>query len=629
MNVTRRAGFWIALTLLGVGGAAAARAFFPVAFPTVAVELEMDRAAAIAAAGELARRYGWGEPDDRSAATFGVADRETQTYVELAGGGLEALERLAERGLYEPYQWRVRRFAEGRIEEVEVRFTPAGEPYGFELRLADDDPGEGNLDARAARALAEATATAWGIELVDYRLLESSEASLPSGRLDHELVFERTGETLGDARFRLRVRIAGERPAELTRFVFVPEAFSRRYADTRATNDAIGLAATTVYVLLFVLLGGGVGSALLLRRGWLEWRAPLRWGVVIATLLGLAQINGLPLAWMAYDTALSETSFVLQQLGAGVVVVLLGAPFVAFILMAGESLGRRAFPGHVRQWRFWSREVAASRTALGMTSAAYLLVGMQLGYVVLFYVTTRRLEGWWSPAEALVQPDLLATYLPWLQAVSLALFAAFWEESAFRAVPIACAALLGARFGKRGLWIAAAVVLQAVVFAAAHANYPQQPPYARVVELTLPALVWGCVYVAVGLVPTILAHFLYDLVLISLVLFASDARLDQAVIVLVGLAPLAVVLIARLRGPATARPPEWAYNRAWVPWRAREEAEPAGGVPAGPEPGDAPAAAPTAPAPGGVVPAPAAPAPHAPRREGPAALGARRAVAVA
>ena len=103
--------------------------------------------------------------------------------------------------------------------------------------------------------------------------------------------------------------------------------------------------------------------------------------------------------------------------------------------------------------------------------------------MVLFYLGTSRLEGWWTPAEALVQPDLLATYMPWLQAVSVSLFASFWEESVFRAVPIACAALIGARYGRRNLWIWGAVVVQAVVFAAGHANYPQLPAYARVVEL--------------------------------------------------------------------------------------------------------------------------------------------------
>ncbi|HSH74352.1 MAG TPA: CPBP family glutamic-type intramembrane protease, partial [Longimicrobiales bacterium] len=376
-------------------------------------------------------------------------------------------------------------------------------------------------------------------------------------------------ETLGEARARLRIGIAGRRASELTHFVYVPEGFSRRYADMRARNESIALVSQTVFMFLFVLLGAGVGSALLLRKGWLEWRTALGWGGLIALLFGLNTVNQLPLSWMAYDTALSAANFVLQQLGASLAIAILGTPIIAFFLLAGESLGRRAFPDHVQQWRFWSPEVASSNTALGLTIGAYLLVGIQVGYVVLFYLGTQRLEGWWSPADALVQPDLLATYLPWLQAVSTALFASFWEESVFRAVPIAGAALLGARYGYRSAWIWTAVVVQAVVFAAAHANYPQQPPYARVVELTLPALLWGIVYLRFGLIPTVLAHFIYDLSLISVVLFASRALLDQMIIVAVGLVPLGVVLRARTRGRARSRPPEGALNGAWLPRQRR------------------------------------------------------------
>jgi len=563
--VARSRWFWIALTVLGVGGAVAAVRLFSVALPNISLTITMDRGEALDQAGDLAVENGWGSPDDRAAASFGPVDSEVQTYVELEGGGRDVFTDLGARGLWEPYQWTVRRFAERRVEEAVVSFTPTGDPYGFRLRLSEDDPGAGNLEPDAARALVETAGLAWGIEWSAFRLIESTQEAMPGGRRDHELVFERTDETVGDARFRLRAHVAGDRVSELTRFVWVPEAFSRRYADMRATNDMIALVSQAVFMLVFVLLGAGVGSALLLRSRWLEWRAPLAWGAVIAFLFGLNTLNQMPLAWMSYDTALSATSFVLQQLGGSFAIGLLGTPLVAFFLLAGESLGRRAFAGHLQQWRLWTRDVASSNTALGLTVAAYLMVGLQLGYVVLFYLGTQRLEGWWSPADALVQPDLLATYVPWLQAVSIALFASFWEESVFRAVPIACAALLGARFGRRGLWVWGAVVVQALVFAAAHANYPQQPPYARVVELTAPALLWGVVYVRFGLVPTILAHFLYDLSLFSLVLFESEALVDQGVIIAVALTPLALVLAARARFGARARPPSEAMNAAWSP----------------------------------------------------------------
>lgn len=571
--MTRRPGPWILFGLLGVAGVVVAIRFFPAAFPIVTLDLAMDREAAVARADTLARQYGWDPADARTAATFGQTDPEVQPYVELEAGGRDAFVGLAERGIHQPYVWTVRRFQEGAVEESRVRFTPAGEPYGFRLRLSEDDPGSGNLAEVEARAVAEGTAGEWDVDLSSFELLESSEETQPGGRVDHTFVFERMDVTVEDGRFRLRIRVAGERASELAHFVFVPEAFSQRYRDMRSRNDAIAFASQSVFFVLFLLAGGVGGTAFLIRKRMVVWRPALVWGAVTAVLLGLGIVNSLPLSWMGYDPAVSIGTFLAEQLLVAGATAALGAPLLAFVYLAGESLGRRAFPGHLQQWRFWSPRVAASLPALGRTAGAYLLLGTQLGYVVLFYLATSRLEGWWSPAEAVIQPDLLATAQPWLVAVSTSLFAAFWEESAFRAIPIACAALLGARYGRKNLWIWGAVVLQAIVFAAGHANYPQQPAYARVVELTVPALLWGVIYLYFGLVPTILSHFTYNLSLLSIPLFASSAPgilLDRVVVVAAGLAPLLVVVGARLRVGARAKAPEWAYNRAWKPPAAAE-----------------------------------------------------------
>ncbi len=573
--MTRRPIHWILFGLLSVAGVVVAIRFFPTAFPIVALDLAMDREAAVSRADTLARQFGWDPADARTAAIFGQTNPEVQSYVELEGGGRDAFVALAERGIYQPYVWAVRHFQEGSVEESQIRFTPAGEPYGFRLRLSEDDPGGGNLAETEARTVAEGTAVEWGVDLSDFELLESSEETQPGGRVDHTFVFERTDAVVEDSRFRLRIRVAGNRASELAHFAFVPEAFSQRYREMRSRNNSIAFASQSVYVVLFLLLGGVVGTALLMRKRLVVWRPALVWGALTAVLLGLQSVNVLPLSWMGYDTAVSTQTFLTQQLVAAGVTVALNAPLLAFIFLAGESLGRRAFPGHLQQWRFWSPEVAASTPALGRTAGAYLLLGLHLGYVVLFYLATSRFEGWWLPADPDVQPNLLATAQPWLVAVSSSLRAALWEESAFRAIPIACAALLGARYGRKNLWIWGAVVLQAVVFAAGHANYPQQPAYARLVELMIPALLWGVIYLHFGLVPTIISHFTYNLSLLSLPLFASSAPgilLDRVVVVVVGLIPLLILARARWKVGARARAPEWAYNHAWKP-RAPKEPE--------------------------------------------------------
>ena len=110
--------------------------------------------------------------------------------------------------------------------------------------------------------------------------------------------------------------------------------------------------------------------------------------------------------------------------------------------------------------------------------------------IINYTFVTKKL-GWWAPADTSYDPNQLAAYFPWLTSIGISLGAGFWEECLFRAVPLAGAALVGDRFGKRNLFIGIAFVFQAIVFGAAHANYPVQPAYARVVELMIPSFLFG------------------------------------------------------------------------------------------------------------------------------------------
>lgn len=562
----RRPVVWIVLVLFSLAGAVVAGVNFGRAFPVVALDLEMDREGALEAARARSVQEGWPTAEFRQAASFGLRDSEVQTYVELEGGGGDGWQGILEDDAYRPYVWVVRQFREGEAFEASVRIAPDGTPVGFRLQVPEDEPGP-MLRTEDAQAIAEAGTATWGVDLEPYTLVETSGERRPNGRVDYTFVYERDGgPRFGEARTRLRLVVSGDRHSELTHLVEVPEAFSRRYSEIRSTNDLIALIASLAFAVLY--FGGGCGFALLLllRAGWVEWRTALRWGVIIGAFMFVAGLNELPLAWMDYDTAVPAGSFLTQQvlfaLGTLVGIALL----LALAFMAAETMDRKAFGGHVRLWRSWDADVARSNTGLGLALGGYVFTGFFVAYVVLFYLVVARGLGWWTPAEAVVEPDLLATPFPWVSGVAISLYAGFSEEALFRAIPLAGAALLGDRFGNRRAWIGVALVVQALIFAAAHANYPQQPAYARLVELFLPALALGVMYLRFGLLPAVIAHFTYDLTWFSLPLFASGGVWGSKLLVVVlGLVPLGAVLAARWRAGAAAEAPESAYNRAWKP----------------------------------------------------------------
>jgi membrane protease YdiL (CAAX protease family) len=598
--------FWVVLVVATAIAVAVSARSFERAFPLVTIELEMDRRSALERAAAIAASHGWETAGSRQAASFGQRDEELKRYVELEAGGPSAWSRLISSGDHHAYQWRVRQFREGATTEAEVRFAADGSPWGFRLTLPEDAPGA-TLAPERARVIAEAVAMRdWGVDLGVYEPVESRQELRPGGRLDHWFVYERPAMGYGEARFRLRLGVAGDITSEVSRFVEVPETFQRRHAEMRSANNLIALIASVSAGVLYLVLGAGVGLVVLLRRRWVLWRQPLLWGGVVGGLMMAASLNELPLQWMGYDTAISRSGFLATQLlgafAAGVGTTL----FVALVIMAGESLTRRAFPDHVQLWRTWSPDVAGSRHVLGMTLGGYVFAGLFVAYAVGFYLFANGVLGWPVSGESVLHPDVLATPFPWLSAVAISLMAGFSEEAMFRAIPLAGAALIAARFGRRGGWLAVALVVQALIFAAAHANYPQQPSYARVVELFIPAMALGLVFIRWGFLPAVVAHFAYDMVWFSLPVFASSAPgtwVNQGLLIGLGLLPLGIVLAARYRHGASDDAVAGARNAAWRP--AEPLAEPRseaarGGVPASPGsatgatyPGDAgPAAGP-------------------------------------
>lgn len=565
--MTHKPVFWIGFSVISILCAVFAFRFFPRAFPIVSLNITMDRAAAVTRAADLARQHGWGPQQGvRAAASFELDDK-VQTFVELEGGGSAAFNRMLNDRDYTPYTWRVRRFRPGDVNETNIRFRPDGRPFGFVEKIAEDAQLP-NLSVAAARKLGARTAADdWGIDLSDYDLVESGRQQRPNGRIDHSFVYQRRDHSLGEGSYRLQITVSGNRVSEVMPFVRVPEAFSRRYEKMRSANTAIATGGSVG--MIFYLLGGcGIGLFYLLRRQALLWRPAVKLALVIAVIQILAAVNAWPLSWLHYDTAIPAGRFMLQSLLPVIFSNLLLAVVMAFSFLAAEGLSRLAFPRHPQFWQLWSRKGAASVEVAGRTAGGYLAAPVMLTYLMLFYYIAGRSWGWWNPSDALANPDSLAHYAPWFTPFATALRAGVWEESLFRAVPLAAAALIGQRYGRRGLGIGIGLVLEALVFGSAHASYPTQPAYARPVELIIPSLVFGLLYLRFGLLPSIILHFTYDNVLMSLPIFASNGagvRLDQILVVLLLLIPALVIGVRRWQARRWLVLPEALRNAAWQP----------------------------------------------------------------
>src|SRR5690625_7817704 len=105
------------------------------------------------------------------------------------------------------------------------------------------------------------------------------------------------------------------------------------------------------------------------------------------------------------------------------------------------------------------------------------------------------------------------------------------------------------------------MLYRSIIFAGVHANYPQLPGYYRLVELFLPAIGFGLLYLRFGLMVCILAHFQYNLILMSSLIFTVDASelwLDRVLVIVALMAPLLALVWARVRaGKVSQLAPQW------------------------------------------------------------------------
>ena len=95
-------------------------------------------------------------------------------------------------------------------------------------------------------------------------------------------------------------------------------------------------------------------------------------------------------------------------------------------------------------------------------------------------------------------------------------------------------------------------MLQALVFGAAHANYPGLSRRIRGwSSCSCPAFIWGLIFLRFGLLPTIILHAMFDLALMSIPVFLVEGagQRDQpgAGRSRPALVPLAIVLVRRVR----------------------------------------------------------------------------------
>jgi membrane protease YdiL (CAAX protease family) len=529
----RALALWI---LAGILGAVFAQKYFFRAFPEASVNFQVSREEAQARAQKFVTGLGENVSGYQSTIVFNVDDN-AKVYLERQVGLQEANRLMASE--LNIWFWEVRFFKPQQEEEFRVNVSPAGQIVGYS-RVVPKPQAGATLDRAAAHNVAQSfLVNNLGLEMNGWDFLpeEANSEKMPA-RLDWSFTWEKHGFRAKDAPYRLQVGVQGNRAGSSEEFLKVPETWKRSYAHLRAGNDFLTLVTFVPYVLL---LGAALWMGIsLTRQGQVTWGAAIKLGLVVAAVLTMMQLNEWPIERAGYNTNSSYGNFVFQQIATAILFGLASALTVSLVYPAGEAIYRATQPGRLQLSKALTLRGLRSQEFFSAAIVGLSLTALSLGFVVAFYMMGSRF-GVWAPQE-LNYTNSVSTIFPWIEGVAIGLLASTNEEFTFRmfAIPFV-ERITGSR------WLA--VILPAFCWSFLHANYPQEPPYIRGIEIGIMGLATGLVMLRWGILATLIWHYTFDAAQVGLLLIRSNSLYFKISGVAVGaavLAPLAFACVSYL-----------------------------------------------------------------------------------
>ncbi|MFN8553959.1 MAG: hypothetical protein U0103_20990 [Candidatus Obscuribacterales bacterium] len=476
-------------------------------FPSASIEIKLSKTQVTQRAEEWAKKLGYSEILPIHSTTFAYDD-DGKTFLEYELGSTQANALMKQ--TIPIWYWTTRFCKPLKQEEFGCWLSPDGHLTAFDRSL-ENDRELPTVKHDQALTMAQDFVTREAQSSLDgYKLIEQATVEQPH-RTDHNFTWEDTVHEWHGAKLRTHVYISGNQVTGYNHYLHVPDVWSRKFGKLRSYNDALADAASIFYVALntgsfFIFIWAFANNLI-------RWRFALIVAVVYAVLNTLESLNGLPSQWHSYDTSMPQHGFQLN-LAMGIFTGAVQTFVQTFILTAAaESIYRRSFQEKMALEKVLTTIGLRTRTTLNGIVSGTSAFGTHLGWIVLFYLAGRPL-GLWCPLEV-QNEESLSSYFPFFSALNVGFNASLTEEFTYRVI-----GLIGFQRLVKNFWVAN--LLQAAAWAFMHSNYPQEPPYARGVELTVVGFFYGTILRYFGVFPCIFSHNLIDTFLGLEPLFASS-----------------------------------------------------------------------------------------------------------
>lgn len=472
-------------------------------------------------------------------------DDDAKTFLEYELGGHKANELMVNE--IPVWYWRLRMAKELQQEEMSVWISPDGKLSGVDHSI-ENDKAMPSIDHKAAEVFVRNfVENQVGQSLDGYALIKNEEDERPK-RKDHSFTFEADKPDYKGAKMRVFVSVAGDKIKAYNRYLHVPEAWKRKFETMRSYNNSLGSIAQVFMTLLNYASGFVFCWAIV--SGNIRWRPAILLATIYAVFPFIDGLNNFNEIIDSYDTGTTYVSYIAKTITALAAAIL--PKFVTGLVLFGaaEALYRKMFPQHISVEGLFTLKGMKSKPFLLALLVGHLLFMIDLGWVVFYYLVGQKIH-FWCPL-GVENYQILSSYLPAISAVGVGISASFMEEALYRMVGLGLLMRFTGNF-----WLSN--FLQAAAWGFAHSTYPQQPAYARGLELTLGGMLDGWILKKYGILACVASHYLFDTFLGAKTLFSSKDPTMQvtAYLSVVPFAVAALIGYARSRNLAKQEvPPE-------------------------------------------------------------------------
>ena len=436
------------------------------------------------------------------------ANEEFNRYLQHAAG-LKAEEAFIAQHDFDLFFWKVRFFKELQKEEYRIYVSPrTGKVISYIHIIEELEPRE-DFGKDIAKQKAEIFLQKnFGTDLVNYEFHEE-KAERYEKRVEYFFSWEKKGVYIpwkqgqGGAKLLVDVTVAGDEIREFHKHdLDLPDKFLRYVENQLVLGECLY---RFFYVIFLTLLFCSINIVLKRKNDFIP-RLVKKWFYYLAGFLAIINIidilNNLQNIVMNYPTSTSWSSF----LGISITSVLFSVSFLvlSFIMpgIAGESLCNERLPRN--KYSAFLYYIKSNFFNRGLTSAVllgYLVWVIMSGLQATIFYFGQKFLGVWREWNTMTY--FSSAYVPLFSMFVISFTASFKEEVIFRIFGIS----LAKKYLRNSIL---AVVVTSIIWGMGHAMYAIFPVWFRIIEISLIGFFYGFIFLRFGIIPLIVAHYLFN-----------------------------------------------------------------------------------------------------------------------